>query len=1178
MPQFVHLHTHSDYSLLDGAQRIPAVVRRARELGMPALALTDHGNLFGAIHFYKACRQAGIQPILGMEAYVAFGSRQEKPKRLSDYHHLVLLARDLDGYHNLVRLASEAYLTGFHYKPRIDAELLRAHAAGLVALSACLKGEVAQLLLADRFDDAVRHVGQSREIFGPDHYFLEMQRHGIDLEEKVASLLPRLARETGAPIVLTNDSHYLCDDHATAHDVLLCIQTGKDLEDPKRFRFQSNEVWFKDADAMLRLVPDHPEYLENTLLVAERCKLELPLGRFLLPNFPIPPGYASPDDYLAAEARRGLAERYADPGPQLHERMDYELGVIAKMGFAGYFLIVADFVRAARERGIAVGPGRGSAAGSIVCYCLGITDVDPIAHDLLFERFLNPERISMPDIDIDFDERRGEVIEYVKEKYGRENVCQIITFGTMAARGVVRDVGRVLHLSYAETDRIAKKIPNAIGMTLEKAQESVPELQEMEDAGHPQHQLMRIAKTLEGLVRHASIHAAGIVITPTQLVNHVPLYKSVKDEVTTQWDMTVVEDVGLLKMDFLGLRTLTVLQGAVRLLRESRGIDVDWRKIPLEDPKTYELLRRADTVGVFQLESSGMRDLLRKIAPDRFDDIAAINALFRPGPLKSGMVTDFIERKHGRRRIESLHPALGPILRETYGVILYQEQVMRIASEMAGFTLAQADLLRKAMGKKKKEVMEAQHSRFVEGAAGRGVKKEIAQRIWEQIEHFAGYGFNKSHSVAYAVVSVQTAYLKANYTPEYMAATMSTEMEDTSRIVVLIEDCRKRGVEVLPPDVNSGFEDFRVRDDKITFGLRAIKNVGGGTIEAILAAREAGGLFQSLEDFCERVETRAWNRRVLESLVQAGALDTLPGSRAQKLAALDRAIEHAQRVQGERARGQSSLFGDASGGSGPGMAPALPLVPEWDPAERLAREKQALGFYFSGHPLDAHKHLLRDVSTHTTVELQEADDGATAVLAGTVATRKVIFDKKGKPMAFVRLEDFVGAAEIVLFSDAYQKYEALLAEDALVVATGRTSAREEQETKVLCDQVYTLEQALQTLGRALHLEVDAHALSRDELQRLQALLAAHPGSCEVFLQLRNTTRDVRLRSRNTRVGPSRELLESLREVLGPDRVRLVCAAPPPVRPAAGFDAGRSRRGGPQPGAGPRAVDRPTSVT
>jgi DNA polymerase III subunit alpha len=1173
---FVHLHTHSDYSLLDGAQRIPVLVERARELGMPALALTDHGNLFGAIHFYKACKKATIQPILGMEAYVSYGPRTEKPKRLSDYHHLILLARDLTGYHNLLKLASEGYLSGFHYKPRIDAQLLREHAAGLMVLSACLKGEVAHLLLQDRFDDAVRHVRLQQEVFGTDHYFLEMQKHGIDLEEQVAAKLPDLARATGAPIVLTNDSHYVCGEHSTAHDVLLCIQTGKDVDDPKRFRFMSNEVYFKDADEMQALAPGHPEYLDNTLVVAERCRLELPLWQFLLPHFPIPPGFATPDAFLAAEAARGFVQRYPNPAPALHERLAYELGVIEKMGFAGYFLIVADFVRAARERGIAVGPGRGSAAGSIVCYSLGITDVDPIAHGLLFERFLNPERISMPDIDIDFDERRSEVIEYVKEKYGRTNVCQIITFGTMAARGVVRDVGRVLKLSYAETDRIAKKIPNVLGMTLEKAQETVPELKEMDQDGHPQYQLMHVAKTLEGLVRHASIHAAGIVITPTELVNHVPLYKSVKDEVTTQWDMTVLEDVGLLKMDFLGLRTLTVLQGAVRLLRASRGIELDWRTIPLDDPPTYELLRAADTVGVFQLESSGMRDLLRKIAPDRFEDIAAINALFRPGPLKSGMVTDFIERKHGRRRIEHLHPALEPVLRETYGVILYQEQVMRIASELAGFSLGQADMLRKAMGKKKKEVMEAQRSKFVDGAVQHGVKRTAADTIWEQIEHFAGYGFNKSHSVAYAVVSVQTAYLKANYPAEYMAATLSSEMENTSRIIVLIDDCRRRGMEVLPPDVNASYGDFRVRDGKISFGLAAIKNVGQGTVEAIVAEREKNGAFRDLFDFCARVETRSWNRRVLESLVQAGAMDALPGHRAQQFGALDRAIENGQRIQGERARGQVSLFGAEHATATPGMAPTLPLLPEWGEADRLAREKQALGFYLSGHPLDAQRHLLRDVSTRTTLDLQESDDGAAALIAGSVASRKVIFDKKGKPMAFVRLEDFVGAAELILFSDAYQKFEALLAEDAVVVASGRASAREEQETKLLCDLVLTPGQAVATLGRALHLEVDAERVSREDLTRVQSLLAAHPGTCEVFLKLLNAAREVRVRSRNTRVGPTPELLGALRDLLGPERVRLVCVPPPPQRGAGADRNGWQAPGGRPPRAASRVVDRPRS--
>jgi DNA polymerase-3 subunit alpha len=1173
MRPFVHLHTHSDYSLLDGAQRIPSLVARARDFGMPALALTDHGNLFGAIHFYKAARAAGIQPILGMEAYVAIGSRLDKPKRPNEYHHLVLLARDRSGYQNLLRLSSAGYLSGFHYKPRIDAELLRQHAAGLLATSACLKGQVAELLVEDRYDDARRLVEESQELFGRDNYFLEMQVHGIDIEAKVNAALPRLSRDTGAPIVLTADSHYLCEDHAAAHDVMLCIQTGKDLDDPKRFRFATREVWFKPGDAMAALVPEHPDYVDNTLLVADRCKLELPLGQFTLPNFPIPAGYPSADAFLAAEAERGLVERYRDVGANLHERLRYELDVIARMGFAGYFLIVADFVRAARERGIAVGPGRGSAAGSLVCYSLGITDVDPIAHDLLFERFLNPERISMPDIDIDFDERRGEVIEYVKQKYGRSNVCQIITFGTMAARGVVRDVGRVLKLSFADTDRIAKKIPNAIGMTLEKAQETVPELAAMDAADHPQHELMAICKNLEGMVRHASIHAAGIVITPTDLVEHVPLYRSAKDEVTTQWDMTVLEDVGLLKMDFLGLRTLTVLAGATRLLREARGIAVDWRTIPLDDAKTYELLRAADTVGVFQLESSGMRDLLRKIAPDRFEDIAAINALFRPGPLKSGMVTDFIERKHGRRSIELLHPGLEPILRDTYGVILYQEQVMRIASELAGFSLGEADLLRKAMGKKKKEVMDAQMSKFVDGAIARGVKKEVAATIWEQIVHFAGYGFNKSHSVAYAVVSVQTAYLKAHYPAEYMAATLSSEMDNTSRIVVLIEDCRRRGVEVLPPDVNSSDADFRVRNGAITFGLSAIKNVGGGTVEAIVRARQQDGVFTSLFDFCARVDAKAMNRRVLESLVQAGALDGLPGHRAQLLGALDVAVDHGQRLQNERARGQSSLFGDLPAHAASGLGPSLPLIPQWGESDRLQREKQALGFYLSGHPLAEHKLLLRDVSTRSTLELQESDDQEAAVLAGAVASRKIIFDKKGKPMAFVKLEDFVGAAELILFADAFQRFDALLVEDAVIVASGRASARDEQETKLLCDSIWTLDQAVAQLSRGLHIDLDAENLPRADLESLQTLLAAHPGGCEVFIRLRNATRDVRLRSRNTRVLPSRALLAELRRLVGGEQVRLAMT-PPAVKPAATPPYGR---GAPRRDAAVRGVDRAPAV-
>jgi DNA polymerase-3 subunit alpha len=1143
MPDFVHLHTHSDYSLLDGAQRIPQLVKRARELGMPALALTDHGNLFGAIEFYKSARNVGVQPILGCEAYVSYKSRLEKPRSPADYNHLVVLVRNQAGYENLMRLSSEAYLSGFHYRPRVDKELLRQHADGLLVLSACLKGEIPQLLLDDRFDDAVHAVREYQEVFGRDHYFLEMQRHGIELEEKVAAHLPALSRETGAPIVITNDSHYLCEDHARAHDVLLCIQTGKDLDDPRRFRFQSDQVFFKSGEEMLALVPDHPEYLENTLLVADRCRLELELGRLLLPNFPIPEGYANAEEYLEAEARRGFQQRYPRAGAELEERLQYELSVIASMEYAGYFLIVADFVRAARARHIAVGPGRGSAAGSLVCYCLGITDVDPIEHGLLFERFLNPERVSMPDIDIDFDERRGEVIEYVKQKYGHENVCQIITFGTMAARGVVRDVGRVMRLSYAETDRLAKKIPNIPGMTLSRALKNVQELNAMTQEEHPQHELMGICRTLEGLVRHASIHAAGIVITPSELVNHVPLYRSAKDEVTTQFDMTVLEDVGLLKMDFLGLRTLTVLNKAVELVRQTHAVDIDWRTIPLQDDKTYELLRTADTVGVFQLESAGMRELLRKIAPDRFDDIAAINALFRPGPLKSGMVSDFIERKHGRKRIEYLHPVLESILKDTYGVILYQEQVMRIASELAGFTLGEADILRKAMGKKKRDVMEAQHSRFVQGAERREIPRGIAEKIWDQMVHFAGYGFNKSHSVAYAVISVQTAYLKAHYPAEYLAASLTSEMSDTPRIVVLIEDCRRRGMAIRPPDVNSSYPDFRVQDGDVMLGMGAIKNVGLGAIEAIVRARAEEGPFRSIFDFCERVETRTWNRRVLESLIMAGAMDSLPGTRAQKTAVLDRAIERGQRTQEQRARGQASLFGETPELMGAGLEPALPSEPDWDEATRLALEKQVLGFYLSGHPLDAQKHLLRDIATCTTVELQETEENAPTVLAGAVVSSKVIADKKGKPMAFVKLEDFVGTAEMLVFSSTYERFGTLLEEDAVVVACGRANAREEQETKLLCDQVLTLEDAIRTLGRGLHLAVDAERLSPNELARLRTLLVSNPGECEVRMRLHGSERELEMRSRNTRVLPSRDLLESLRALLGDANVHLRCSVP-----------------------------------
>ena len=1037
MTEFVHLHNHSHYSLLDGACRINDLVSMAAKHKMKALALTDHGNMFGAAEFYQKCLKTGIKPIIGSEVYVAPRSRLEKKTRPGDTataYHLVLLCKNEIGYKNLMKLVSQGYIDGFYYRPRIDKELLKQHSKGLIALSACLKGEVAHKYLKLNIDSAREALDEYKQIFGDDFY-LEVQDHGIPEEDHVRKGIFELAKESGTKVVATNDIHYLEKSHHEAHDVLICLQTGKDYDDPNRMRYTTQELYFKSAQEMLELFSETPEVLENTLEVADKCNLLMDFDTYHLPHFKIPDEDNSKtlDEYLRKLSYQGLAERYPEITPYLKERLEYELKIIKQMGYPGYFLIVYDFINYARQNNIPVGPGRGSAAGSLVAYCLYITNLDPIQYNLIFERFLNPERVSMPDIDIDFCyERREEVIDYVKREYGYANVCQIITFGTMAARGVIRDVGRVLKMSYSEVDRIAKLIPAQLNIKLDDAIKSVPELKELGELDEQHRKLLTYSRVLEGLARHASTHAAGVVITPEELTNYVPLYKTKDDDITTQYDMKVLEDVGLLKMDFLGLRTLTVIQKTVDAIR-ARNIDFNIETIPLDDAKTFDLFANARTIGVFQFESSGMREYLKKLGPTCLEDLIAMNALYRPGPMD--MIDDFINRKKGRTPIEYLHPLLEDILKETYGIAIYQEQVMKMASDVGGFTLGGADLLRRAMGKKKIEIMIEQRTIFIEGAAKKNVKKETASAIFDMMEKFAGYGFNKSHAACYSLVAYQTGYLKAHYPAEFMAATISSEMGSSNRVTILLEECNQLGIKVFPPDVNESFADFIVHNDGIRFGLGAVKNVGRGAIEAIVKARKNFGKFKTIYELCNEVELSSVNKKVFESLTEAGAMDSLEGTRAQLFNTVETAVEFSQRSKAHNAHGQTSIF-DMQEETAAIAAPPLPEIEDWDQTDKLNREKNILGFYLSGHPLDDFRNEIQTFSTVTLDHVNELTDGTGVRVCGIISELKTHLDRKNRSMAFFKIEDFTGNIEGIAFSDAYEKCRELLKVEAMIVASG----------------------------------------------------------------------------------------------------------------------------------------------
>jgi DNA polymerase-3 subunit alpha len=1039
---------------MDGAARTDKLPSRVDELGMSACAVTDHGSLFGAVEFYRACRERGVKPIIGCEVYVANRTRHDRTPRVDDDpYHLVLLAENRQGYKNLMKLSSIGYTEGFYYKPRVDKEALAAQSGGLIALSACLSGEVSTHLTNGQTEAAARAASEYRDIFGPESFFLEVQANGMREQERVNRAMAALGARLGIPLVATNDVHYLRREDALAHDVLLCIQTGASVDDPGRMRFPTDQFYLKSPDEMYREFHETPGACEETVRIAQRCNVELDFDTLHIPEF-APPEGDTLDSYLGRVCAEGAAQRFGILSDEVRARLHYELGVIERMGYSGYFLIVWDFIRFAKSRGIFVGPGRGSAPGSLVAYCLGITDIDPLRYNLLFERFLNPERVTMPDIDIDFCwERRGEVIDYVAHKYGADRVAQIITFGTMAARAAIRDVGRALKVNYGDVDRIAKLVPAELNITIDRALELSPELAAAVAGSERIRTMVDIARAVEGMPRHPSVHAAGVVISKEPLTENVPLYKSGDGVVTTQYPMEDLERLGIVKMDFLGLRTLTVIGNTVEIVRHTRGVDLDIDTIPLDDPEVYEMLRRADSTGVFQLESSLFQNLLREVKPTRFEDIIALVALGRPGPMV--MTGDFVRGKHSPSEVRYPHPALERILESTYGVMLYQEQVMQAASELAGFSLGEADMLRRAMGKKKPEVIAGLKDRFLSGARERGVPDGVAQEVFSLIERFAGYGFNKAHSAAYALISYETAYLRCRYFPEFMAATLTSVMNSPERVAMYIDACRSRGVEVLGPDVNESLRGFTVRQNTIRFGIAAVRNVGETAADSIIAARRAGGRFASLADFCDRVDMTAVSRKALDSLIRCGALCAF-GSRRALLAAMDRVCDESVARQRQQQAGQASFFDLFDSPSEFGQAEAaLPDVPEFRQDQILAMEKELLGLYISGHPLASISDVVRKVSTATMRDLSSVADGASVTLAGVVVGRKQISTRAGQPMAFVQLEDMTGQVEVVVFPRAYEQYAALLAPDAYVAVRGRVDIKEDG-VKVLADTVSIL--------------------------------------------------------------------------------------------------------------------------
>jgi len=1030
MKEFVHLHLHTEYSLLDGMCRIEEVTKLAHQYQMPALAITDHGSMHGVIKFYKSAIKNGIKPIIGCELYVAPKSRFEKKTHgIKDASfHLTCLVKDLQGYKNLMKLSTLSYLEGYYYKPRIDKELLSQYSEGLLILSGCLKSEISHYILQDNIEKAMEVIGEYQDIMGKENFYLELMEIGMEEQRKVNRVLVELSKKTSAELVATNDCHYLKKEDAFSHEILLCIQTGTHLEDPKRMRLSTDEFYFKSPEEMISSFSEIPQAIKNTVEISEKCNVELTFGKYFLPKYPVPEG-KDENEYLEELVCKGLREKFGiEAEVPLEEKSDnpvikrvvYELGIIKKMNFSNYFLIIQDFVKEAKKRGIRVGPGRGSAAGSIVAYLLDITEINPLRYGLIFERFLNPARVSMPDIDIDFcDRRREEVIQYLREKYGRTNVAQIATFGTMAARAVVRDVGRALKMSYKEVDRIAKLISPDVGVSLEEEVMRNPDIRNLIESDERVKQLFDISLKLVGLARHASIHAAGIVITERPIPEYAPLFKGPKGEIATQFEMGSIEDIGLLKIDILGLRTLSVIEDTINLIKERKGIEI--KEFPLDDEATYRLLSRGETLGVFQLESRGMQELCQKIQPKEFEDLIAILALYRPGPMKSGMVSDYIERKKDPSKIKYDHVLLEPILKPTYGVILYQEQVMQIANKIAGFSMEDADMLRKSMGKKIPEVMEQMESKFIEGAKKNGISQKIAEKIFNQISKFAGYGFNKSHSTGYAFISYQTAYLKANFPLEFMTALLNSEIGNPDKIAEYIEECERMNIWVLPPDVGESDEKFKIMGNDILFGLSAIKNVGSGAIKSIIEERKKRP-FSSLFDFCERVNLRLVNRKVIESLIKSGAFDCFEIPRSQLYAMMDEAIEHGTKMRKISGTDQLSIFPAGSQRLIPKLnRKAIKNLPEWSDMKLLSYEKEMLGIYFSGHPLQKYMNIIRLYSSISTSQIPKMKEGEKVWIGGLLTNIKRTTTRRGERMAILTLEDLDGRIEVIFYPKVFEQ-------------------------------------------------------------------------------------------------------------------------------------------------------------
>ncbi|CEQ13361.1 DNA polymerase III DnaE [[Clostridium] sordellii] len=1148
---FVHLHVHTEYSLLDGFSRVKNLVARAKELNMSAVAITDHGCMFGAIDFFKVAKAEGIKPIIGCEVYTAPRSMRDKdPNYDKSQGHLILLAKDMQGYQNLIKLVSEAYVQGFYYKPRVDIDEISKYSEGIIALSACLAGDVSQALMNRNYEKAKSIALRYKEIFGEDNYYIEIQDHNLPEQKEVNSELIKLSKEIGVGLVATNDVHYVRKEDSKIHDILMCIQMGKTVNDPARMRFGSDEFYLKSRQEMESVFPDVQEALDNTVKIAQRCNVEFDFNTIHLPKYDVPSGY-TPNEYLRMLCFKGLKERYENPSKEILERLEYELGVIEKMGYVEYFLITWDFINFARENSIMVGPGRGSAAGSIVSYTLYITDIDPIKYSLLFERFLNPERISMPDIDIDFCyERREEVIDYVKRKYGDDHVAQIITFGTMGAKAAIRDVGRVLDVSYNKVDNIAKEIPFALGMTIDKALDTNPNLRKLYEEDGETKEIIDVSRKIEGMLRHASTHAAGVVISKKPIDEYVPLYKH-QDAITTQFTMTTLEELGLLKMDFLGLRTLTVIRDALDLIEKNHNVKINFSTMEYDDPKVYELLASGNTLGVFQLESAGMRSFMKQLKPDNFEDIVAGISLYRPGPMDS--IPNYINNKNNPEHVEYLHEKLKPIMEVTYGCLVYQEQVMQVVRDLGGYSYGRSDLVRRAMGKKKMDVMEKErqyfiHGKFddngeleIEGCVRNGVPEDIGNKIFDDMIDFAKYAFNKSHAAAYGVLAYETAYLKAHYPVEFMAALITSVMGNTDKVVEYIRECNNLKIDVLKPDINKSFTKFSVEHNSIRFGLAAVKNVGVNVLNNIIAEREAGGEFKDFNEFCKRLDSKDSNKRIIESLIKCGAFDEMGDNRASLLLGYEKLLESISMDRKKNLAGQVSLFDgfgmDESMSNDIQNMYTLPKVNELEEKERLYLEKEVLGMYVSGHPLSQYKEELKKNTTINNADLNDLKDDYVSylnlnekevVMGGIIVNKTIRTTKRNDLMAIIELEDLYGVIEVIVFPQVLQKYNTIIQEDKIIYVEGRLSIKEDENAKLIAREIRDMSTESNQHKPNLYLKISSIE-DKELVNDLISIVTKYPGDNDVYIYAENIKQMYKWN--HIKVSINENLIDELKHIL-----------------------------------------------